>query len=151
MKTPVSATKSMRTHYNMKIMSLNKKIAKAKTTEDTAIERLETHRDILSQSRDKACKEFIDMGLSKFIMNNKTQVKNALYSNDEGETVSYAHNLAGLLRSLADIVDSKNAEVSALEEELEGQQQDFAQWTLKNTLETTGLSKEQVKKMLSNL
>ena len=84
-------------------------------------------------------------------MNNKAQLKNALYINDEGETVSYAHNLAGLLRALADIVDSKNAEVSALEEELEGQQQEFAQWTLKNTLETTGLSKEQVKKMLSNL
>ena len=150
-KTPVSATKSMRTHYNMKIMSLNKKIAKAQTTENTAVERLQTHRDILSQSRDKACKEFIEKNLSKFIMNNKTQLKNAFYEDEEGETVSYAHNLAGLLRALADIVDSKNAEVSALEEELEGQQQEFAQWTLKNTLETTGLSKEQVKQMLSNL
>jgi hypothetical protein len=150
-KTPVSATKSMRTHYNMKIMSLKKKLDKAETTTDTAKARLKKHRDILGQSKDKACKEFIAKGLSAFIWEKKADFKNAFYEDEEGETVSYAHNLAELLRSLADIVDSKNAEASALEDELEEKQKEFAEWTLKNTLETTGLSKEQVKQMLSNL
>ena len=125
-KTPVSATKSMRTHYNMKIMSLKKKLDKAETTTDTAKARLKKHRDILGQSKDKACKEFIAKGLSAFIWEKKADFKNAFYEDEEGETVSYAHNLAELLRSLADIVDSKNAEASALEDELEEKQKEFA-------------------------
>ena len=151
MKTPVSATKSMRTHYNMKISALKKKLDKAETTTDTAKARLKKHRDILGQSKDKACKEFIAKGLSAFIWEKKADFKNAFYEDEEGETVSYAHNLAELLRSLADIVDSKNDEASALEDELEEKQKEFAEWTLKNTIDNTGLTKEQLRAMLNSL
>ena len=141
----------MRTHYNMKITSLKKKLAKAETITDSAKARVTKHRNILSQSKDKVCKEFIAKELSKFIWEKKGDFKDAFYVDDEGETVSYAHNVAELLRSLADIVDSKNAEASALEDELEAKQEEFAQWTLKNTIDNTGLTKEQLRAMLNSL
>lgn len=43
------------------------------------------------------------------------------YEDAEGENKSYAHNITELLRSLADIGDSKNAEAKVLEDELEAE------------------------------
>jgi len=44
-------------------------------------------------------------------------------NNDGPQTI--AHDLAGLLHALADLVDSKNAEATALEAELEAKTKDI--------------------------
>jgi len=73
------------------------------------------------------------------------------YEDAEGENKSYAHKITELLRSLADIGDSKNAEAKVLEDELEAKNTEFVQWTMAQTLENTGFTKEQMKATLSSL
>ena len=63
-------------------------------------------------------------------------------------TASYAHNLAELLRGLADYVDSENAEAEALQEELEEKKKEFAKWQLEQTLLNTNFTKEELRAML---
>lgn len=45
---------------------------------------------------------------------------------------SLAHDVAQLLRGLADLVDMRNAEVEALEAELEAKKREFAEWQMKD-------------------
>ena len=154
-KTPKSAKpgemKNPRTHFSAKIHQLKKAIDKAKNSEDNACDRISLHRDILEQSKEKVCKQFIEKGLSKFVFATKTQFMSAVYEDDDGEDKCYAHNLAELLRGLADYVDSKNAEAEALQVELDAKNTEFAQWQLAQTLANTGLTKEQMKLLFSSL
>ena len=146
-KTP-KEMKNPKTHFTAKINQLNKAIAKATDNEIDAIDRINRHRDVLQQTNNKVCRDFINLQLSKFIFNEKEEFKNALYKDAEGMTASYAHNLAELLRGLADYVDSENAEAEALQEELEEKKKEFAKWQLEQTLQNTNFTREELRAML---
>ena len=152
-KTPASKTpkeiKNFRTHYTAKINQLKKAISKAKNNEDDASERVLKHRGALEKSNAKVCKDFLKLGLSAFLLENATELKELEYEDDEGVT-TLAHDVAELLRALADLVDSKNAEATALEAELEVKNKEFAKWQMAQTLENTGLTKEQLQAMLDS-
>lgn len=150
-KTPKSKTpkemKNPRTHYTAKINQLKKAIAKAKNNEDDATARVIKHRGALEMSKEKVCKDFLKLGLSAFLLENATELKELEYDDDEGAT-TLAHDVAELLRALADIVDSKNAEATALEAELEAKNQEYAKWQLEQTLLNTNFTKEELRAML---
>lgn len=153
-KTPKSKTpkeiKNYRTHFTAKINQLKKAVIKAKNNEDDATARVLKHRHVLEMSKAKVCKDFLKLGLSAFVLENTTEMKELEYEDDEGEQ-TIAHDVAELLRALADIVDSKNAEATALEAELEAKNQEYAQWQMAQTLQNTGLTKEQLQAMFSSL
>ena len=98
-------------------------------------------------SKEKVCKDFLKLGLSAFLLENATELKELGYDDDEGAT-TFAHDVAELLRALADIVDSKNAEAIALEAELEAKNQEYARWQLEQTLQNTNFTREELRAML---
>ena len=152
-KTPASKTpkemKNPKTHYTAKINQLKKAIAKAKNNENDASERVLKHRRALEKSKEKVCRDFLKLGLSAFLLENATELKELEYDDDEGAT-TLAHDVAELLRALADLVDSKNAEATALEAELEAKNAEYAKWSIAQTLENTGLTKEQLQAMINS-
>ena len=70
------------------------------------------------------------------------------YTDEDGIETSLAHDVAQLLRGLADLVDDRNAEVEALEAELEAKKKEFAEWQMKDLIAKTGLSIADLKKMM---
>jgi hypothetical protein len=59
-KTP-KEMKNPKTHFTAKINQLNKAIAKATDNEIDAIDRINRHRDVLQQTNNKVCRDFINL------------------------------------------------------------------------------------------
>jgi hypothetical protein len=151
-KTPKAKTptemKNPRTHFSAKITQLKKAITKARDTEDRAEEQCLKHRTILAESDEKCAKAFISLKLSQFIIERRDELKECVYTDEDGIETSLAHDVAQLLRGLADLVDTRNAEVEALEAELKAKKKEFAEWQMKDLMEKTDLSLADLKSMM---
>ena len=151
-KTPKAKTptemKNPRTHFSAKINQLEKAITKARDFEERAEEQCLKHRNVLTQSDEKCAKAFLSLKLSQFIIERRDELKECVYTDEDGIETSLAHDVAQLLRGLADLVDTRNAEVEALEAELEAKKKEFAEWQMKDLMAKTGLSLADLKSMM---
>ena len=143
-KTPKAKTptemKNPRTHFSAKINQLEKAIAKANDFEEKAKTQCVIHRTQLEESSETCAKDFLKLKLSDFILKRRDDLRQCEYTDEDGIETSLAHDVAQLLRGLADLVDTRNAEVEALEAELEAKKRRFAEWQMKDLIEKTGLS-----------
>jgi hypothetical protein len=151
-KTPKAKTptemKNPRTHFSAKINQLEKAITKARDFEDRAKTQCVIHRTQLEESSETCAKDFLKVKLSDFILKRRDDLKECVYTDDDGIETSLAHDVAQLLRGLADLVDDRNAEAEALEAELEAKKKEFAEWQMKDLIAKTGLSIADLKRMM---